>query len=67
LDDVRSPPIGFAKPDATSAQALALPDKPSIAVLPFLNLSGDPEQEYFADGVVEDVISAQRTPLAQAL
>jgi TolB-like protein len=37
---------------------LALPDKPSIAVLPFLNLSGDPEQEYFADGVVEDVISA---------
>ena len=57
-DDVKSPPIGFAKPDATSAQALALPDKPSIAVLPFLNLSGDPEQEYFADGVVEDIISA---------
>ncbi len=41
-----------------SAQALALPDKPSIAVLPFLNLSGDPEQEYFADGVVEDIITA---------
>ena len=41
-----------------SARALALPDKPSIAVLPFLNLSGDPEQEYFADGVVEDIISA---------
>ena len=57
-DEVKSPPIGFAKPDATSAQALALPDKPSIAVLPFLNLSGDPEQEYFADGVVEDIISA---------
>ena len=57
-DDARSPPVGFAKPDATSAQALALPDKPSIAVLPFLNLSGDPEQEYFADGVVEDIISA---------
>ena len=52
-DEVKSPAIGFAKPDATSAQALALPDKPSIAVLPFLNLSGDPEQEYFADGVVE--------------
>jgi TolB-like protein/class 3 adenylate cyclase len=37
---------------------LALPDKPSIAVLPFQNMSGDPEQEYFADGVVEDIISA---------
>jgi TolB-like protein len=37
---------------------LALPDKPSITVLPFLNLSGDPEQEYFADGVVEDIIVA---------
>jgi TolB-like protein len=34
-----------------------LPDKPSIAVLPFRNLSGDPEQEYFADGVVEDIIT----------
>src|SRR5256886_11116281 len=33
--------------------ALALPDKPSIAVLPFQNMSGDPEQEYFADGMVE--------------
>jgi TolB-like protein len=38
--------------------ALVLPDKPSIAVLPFQNLSGDPEQEYFADGVVEDIIAA---------
>jgi adenylate cyclase len=37
--------------------ALSLPDKPSIAVLPFQNLSGDPEQEYFADGMVEDIIS----------
>jgi TolB-like protein len=42
---------------ATEAPALALPDKPSIAVLPFQNLSGDPEQEYFADGMVEDIIS----------
>ena len=38
--------------------ALTLPDKPSIAVLPFQNLSGDPEQEYFADGMVEDIITA---------
>jgi TolB-like protein len=38
-------------------QELPLPDKPSIAVLPFQNLSGDPEQEYFADGVVEDIIT----------
>ncbi len=37
---------------------LALPDKPSIAVLPFENMSGDPEQEYFADGVAEDVTTA---------
>ena len=42
------------------APALALPDKPSIAVLPFANLSGDPEQEYFADGMVEEIISAAR-------
>ena len=38
--------------------ALALPDKPSIAVLPFNNMSGDPEQEYFADGMVEEIITA---------
>jgi len=36
---------------------LALPDQPSIAVLPFQNMSGDPEQEYFADGIVEDIIT----------
>ena len=41
-----------------SAPPLQLPDKPSIAVLPFQNMSGDPEQEYFADGVVEDIITA---------
>ena len=41
-----------------TAQPLALPDKPSIAVLPFENMSGDPEQEYFADGMVDDIITA---------
>jgi TolB-like protein len=41
-----------------SVPALALPDKPSIAVLPFQNMSGDPEQEYFADGIVEEIITA---------
>jgi len=45
---------GSAAPVAPSA----LPDKPSIAVLPFDNLSGDPEQEYFVDGIVEDLITA---------
>src|SRR6202047_2771900 len=40
------------------APTLALPDKPSIAVLPFQNMSGDPEQEYFADGMVEEIITA---------
>ena len=38
--------------------ALPLPDRPSLAVLPFTNMSGDPEQEYFADGVVEEIITA---------
>ena len=41
-----------------SRRALVLPDKPSIAVLPFQNLSGDREQDYFADGVVEEIITA---------
>jgi adenylate cyclase len=43
---------------ARTAAPLPLPDKPSIAVLPFQNLSGDPDQEYFADGMVEDMIAA---------
>jgi adenylate cyclase len=43
---------------ALTRPVLALPNKPSIAVLPFQNMSGDPEQEYFADGMVEDIITA---------
>src|SRR4029453_14785305 len=43
---------------APAAPTLALPDKPSIAVLPFQNISGDAEQEYFADGIVEEIITA---------
>ena len=42
----------------TQRPALPMPEKPSIAVLPFQNMSGDPEQEYFADGVVEEIITA---------
>jgi len=42
----------------TASAVLVLPDKPSITVLPFQNLSGDPEQDYFADGIVEDIIGA---------
>src|SRR5262249_5871266 len=51
----RSPPQSFPM---VSGQALSLPNKPSIAVLPFDNLSGDPDQEYFADGIVEEIITA---------
>ena len=52
-------PATQAEPPAPEkpSQRLALPDKPSIAVLPFQNMSGDPEQEYFADGMVEDIIT----------
>jgi adenylate cyclase len=47
-----------ARVGAAEPPALPLPDKPSIAVLPFANMSGDPEQEYFADGMVEEIITA---------
>jgi TolB-like protein/class 3 adenylate cyclase len=53
---VRDACIGTKAPLAQPA--LPLPDKPSIAVLPFANMSGDPEQEYFADGMVEEIITA---------
>jgi adenylate cyclase len=52
-----SAPLATAYPLATAAP-LPLPSKPSIAVLPFDNMSGDPEQGYFADGVTEDIITA---------
>ena len=54
----RSQDAAPAKPNEPPAHALELPDKPSIATLPFVNLTGDPEQDYFADGVVEDIIAA---------
>jgi adenylate cyclase len=53
-------PAGVAVTDApveATRPTLTLPDKPSIAVLPFTNLSGDPKQDYFADGIVEDIIT----------
>ena len=46
------------EPPAVQPAPLALPDKPSIVVLPFQNMSGDPDQEYFADGMVEEIITA---------
>lgn len=44
--------------EAATTRTLVLPDKPSIAILPFANMSGDAEQDYFADGMVEDIITA---------
>ena len=55
------PAVTTGHPDTDTAPqastALALPEKPSVAVLPFSNLSGDPEQGYFADGMVDDIIT----------
>jgi TolB-like protein len=57
-DGFRSPKTEPARSNETPAHGLPLPDKPSIAALRFRNLSGDPEQDYFADGVVEDITAA---------
>ncbi len=56
-EPVRTYRIGLGTFLANARPALLLPDKPSIAVLPFQNMSGDPEQDYFADGIVEDFIT----------
>jgi TolB-like protein len=53
-----TPDPGFSGSSTLSTPVLNVPERPSIAVLPFLNLSADPEQAYFADGVVEDITAA---------
>ena len=60
LKNIARPVRVYRVPIDSSAEKapLPLPDKPSLAVLPFQNLSGDPEQEYFVDGVVEEIITA---------
>ena len=56
--EAQATPVSAEKVPASASDApLTLPDKPSIAVLPFQNMSGDPEQEYFADGIVDEIIS----------
>jgi TolB-like protein/Tfp pilus assembly protein PilF len=68
VGEVRTQPTGAEPADASglppdqvherSRPALPLPDRPAVAVLPFINMSGDPEQEYFSDGISEDIITA---------
>ena len=61
VGDVHVRPMGLepqAEIHEPSRVALPLPDRPAIAVLPFLNMSDEPEQEYFSDGISEDIITA---------
>jgi TolB-like protein/class 3 adenylate cyclase len=62
LEGQNAEPASLPRPSLTRPQtpapAIPLPDKPSIAVLPFTNMSGDPEQEYFVEGMVEEIITA---------
>jgi TolB-like protein/class 3 adenylate cyclase len=58
IRSVASSAAAAVKSAAEAGKPLPLPDKPSLAVLPFQNMSGDPEQEYFTDGMVEDIITA---------
>ncbi len=58
VGDVRVSRDAASSTTAEAPPTLALPDRPSIAVLPFANLSGDPEEQYFADGMVDDILMA---------
>ena len=67
VEDLGTPPLKNiaqpvrvfrVRPGAQERPALPLPEKPSLVVLPFQNMSGDPEQDYFADGMVEDITTA---------